>query len=134
MPPPAYTPHRVGRNARVSIDGSLVDHISGSVRRPTNLDTVVFPDGYPRVAPTSYPATGDLTFTVPYGTSTNVYLQGQTISLSITDDTNDVFVGVAVISEISDQFANDGGWTYSISWTSHGTYSPGGYDPYTGGA
>lgn len=132
MPPPAYTPHRVGRNAVVSIDGTVVNHVSGSVRRGAAMDTVVFPDGYQRVAPTSFSASGDLTFTVPFGASTNVYQQAQPIALSITDGTNDIFVGTALISEISDSFANDGGWTYSISWVGHDEYSPGGYDAFSG--
>lgn len=132
MPPPAYTPHRVGRNAVVSIDGTVVNHVNGSVTRGTNLDTVVFPDGYERQAPTSFSASGDLTFTVPYGASTNVYQQGQPIALSITDGTNDIFVGTAIITEVRDSFANDGGWSYSLGWRGHDEYSPGGYDAFGG--
>lgn len=28
MPPPAYTPHRVGRTAKVNVDGNAVSQVS----------------------------------------------------------------------------------------------------------
>lgn len=121
MPAPVVTPHRVGKNAVVTINDVVVRHASGTVRSGGGTDTQTYPDGYDRQAATNINASGDLTIIVEYGESLTL-ARGDYISLNITDGTNVQYDGVAYVSEISDSFGNDAGWTYSFSWLSHGTF------------
>lgn len=122
MPAPSVTPHRVGKNAVVAINGETVRHLSGTVNRGGGKDTQTYPDGYERQAATNLARSGSLTISVDFGDT--LTLEEQTyISLSITDGTNTLFNGVAFVDRITDQFANDGGWTYSFDWSSHGDFS-----------
>lgn len=121
MPAPVVTPHRVGKNATVSINGTSVRRASGSVSRSGGTDTVTYPDGYDRHAETNINASGDLTIIVEFGEALTL-ARGDYITLEITDGTNTIYSGTAFVTEVSDSFANDGGWTYSFNWQSHGVF------------
>lgn len=121
MPAPTVTPHRVGKNAIVTVNGVTARHASGTVRRGGGTDTATYPDGYDRQAATNINASGDLTIIVEYGESLTL-ARGDYINLEIEDGTNEIYNGVAYVSEVSDSFGNDTGWTYSFSWMSHGTF------------
>lgn len=122
MPAPVVTPHRVGKNAVVTIDGTTARQASGTVNRGGGADTQVYPDGYPRHAATDLAASGDLTILVDFGSSLSLAEQTY-INLTVSDGTNSIYDGVAYVNRITDSFANDGGWTYSFEWSSHGDFS-----------
>lgn len=123
MPAPDVTPHRVGKNAVVSIDDVVARQASGSVNKGGGTDTQTYPDGFDRQAATNHNASGDLTVIIEFGEEVELK-RGQYINLLIEEPTNKVYDGVAFVSEITDSFANDGGWTYSFNWTSHGVFEP----------
>lgn len=124
MPAPTCPTHRVGKNAIVSINGTPVRHQSGSVSDGGGVDTVTYPDGYDRHAETNKSASGDLTVIIEFGEAITIR-RGDCLTLKIEDGTNTIFEGRIFVSEVSDSFANDGGWTYSFNWSSHGPYVPG---------
>jgi hypothetical protein len=124
MPAPTVTPHRVGKNAIVTVNGTALRHQSGSVSDGGGVDTVTYPDGFDRHAETNKSASGDLTVIVEFAEATT-FRKGDYINLKIEDGTNIQYDGVAFITEVSDSFANDGGWTYSFNWSSHGVFGSG---------
>jgi hypothetical protein len=122
MPAPTVTTHRVGKNSQVSINDGEVIVLGGNVRKGGNVDTAVYPDGFPRRSPTHREASGNLRVLVEHGDSTSIE-DGSYITLVITDGTNLVFDGIAHVDTVNDSFANDGGWDYNFDWSNHGPFN-----------
>lgn len=118
MPPPTVTPHRVGKNATISVDGVAVRRAAASITVGGGTDTQTLPSGYDIRAGTNRNATGSFQLIVYFGETLSI--TSQTFhDLLIVDGTNTVFDGIIYVDSVAEDFANDAGWQYTVSWSSH---------------
>ena len=125
MPAPSVGPQLVGKNATITVGASAVRHGGGSLTVGGGTDTVTYPNGFDHSTATNANATGTFQLIVEYGEAVPIVAQTHD-TLVIADGTYEQFDGEAYFESVTQQFANDQGWTFEVTWRSHGAFTTGG--------